>query len=99
MLANIKTLEPILDKLFKENGTFGLMQDNGEFPKRLKLLASAFDYKCTNDSLDTFKDFCYNLFYKDGYVDANEQGVVKWNDPEYQMEWPTNNPTLQKRDR
>jgi hypothetical protein len=63
MLANIKTLEPILDKLFKENGTFGLMQDNGEFPKRLKLLASAFDYKCTNDSLDTFKDFCYNLFY------------------------------------
>ena len=43
--------------------------------------------------------FHYNLFYKDGYVDANEQGVVKWNDPEYQMEWPTNNPILQKRDR
>jgi len=43
--------------------------------------------------------FHYNLFYKDGYVDADEQGVVKWNDPEYQMEWPTNNPILQKRDR
>ncbi len=43
--------------------------------------------------------FHYNLFYKDGYVDADEQGVVKWNDPEFQIEWPTNNPTLQKRDR
>ena len=43
--------------------------------------------------------FHYNLFYKDGYVDADEQGVVKWNDPEYQMEWPTTNPILQKRDR
>ena len=43
--------------------------------------------------------FHYNLFYKDGYVDANEQYVVKWNDPEFQMEWPTNNPILQKRDR
>jgi dTDP-4-dehydrorhamnose 3,5-epimerase len=43
--------------------------------------------------------FHYNLFYKDGYVDADEQGVIKWNDPEYQMEWPSNNPTLQKRDR
>ena len=43
--------------------------------------------------------FHYNLFYKDGYVDADEQGVVKWNNPQYQMEWPTNNPILQKRDR
>ena len=41
----------------------------------------------------------YNLFYKNGYVDADEQGVVKWNDPEYQMEWPTDKPILQKRDR
>jgi dTDP-4-dehydrorhamnose 3,5-epimerase len=43
--------------------------------------------------------FHYNLFYKDGYVDADEQGVIKWNDPEFQMEWPTDKPTLQKRDR
>lgn len=43
--------------------------------------------------------FHYNLFYKDGYVDAEEQGVVKWNDPEFQMEWPTDKPILQKRDR
>jgi len=43
--------------------------------------------------------FHYNLFYKDGYVDTDEQGVIKWNDPEYQMEWPTDKPILQKRDR
>ena len=43
--------------------------------------------------------FHYNLFYKDGYVDADEQGVVKWNDPEFQIDWPTTNPILQKRDR
>lgn len=43
--------------------------------------------------------FHYNLFYEDGYVDADEQGVVKWNDPEYQIEWPTTKPILQKRDR
>jgi dTDP-4-dehydrorhamnose 3,5-epimerase len=43
--------------------------------------------------------FHYNLFYKDGYVDADEQGVIKWNDGRFGMEWPTNNPILQKRDR
>lgn len=43
--------------------------------------------------------FHYNLFYKDDYVDADKQGVVKWNDPEFQMEWPTDKPILQKRDR
>ena len=43
--------------------------------------------------------FHYNLFYKDGYVDADGQGVVKWNDPFYEIEWPTHFPILQKRDR
>jgi len=43
--------------------------------------------------------FHYNLFYDGQYVDANEQGVIKWNDPEFQMEWPTDKPILQKRDR
>jgi dTDP-4-dehydrorhamnose 3,5-epimerase len=43
--------------------------------------------------------FHYNLFYENDYVDADKQGVVKWNDPEFQMEWPTDKPTLQKRDR
>ena len=43
--------------------------------------------------------FHYNLFYKGEYVDSADQGVVKWNDPEFQIEWPTNNPILQKKDR
>jgi dTDP-4-dehydrorhamnose 3,5-epimerase len=43
--------------------------------------------------------FHYNLFYKDEYVDTDKQGVVKWNDPEFQIEWPTDNPILQKRDK
>ena len=43
--------------------------------------------------------FHYNLFYDGKYIDADEQGVVKWNDPEFQMEWPTTTPILQKRDR
>jgi len=43
--------------------------------------------------------FHYNLFYNDDFVDENKQGVKKWNDPEYQIEWPTDTPILQKRDR
>jgi dTDP-4-dehydrorhamnose 3,5-epimerase len=42
--------------------------------------------------------FHYNLFYKDGYVDTDEQGVVKWNDVRFGMEWPTKEPILSKRD-
>ena len=30
--------------------------------------------------------FHYNLFYKDGYVDADEQGVVKWNEGSIELE-------------
>lgn len=43
--------------------------------------------------------FHYNLFYRDNYVDVDGQRVVKWNDPEFQIEWPTNNPILQNRDK
>jgi dTDP-4-dehydrorhamnose 3,5-epimerase len=43
--------------------------------------------------------FHYNLFYEGDYVDENSQGVIKWNDPLYNMEWPTASPILQKRDR
>jgi dTDP-4-dehydrorhamnose 3,5-epimerase len=43
--------------------------------------------------------FHYNLFYAGDYVDENKQGVVKWNDSKYNIEWPTTNPTLQERDR
>ena len=43
--------------------------------------------------------FHYNLFYSGGYVDENKQGVIKWNDPKFNIEWPTVTPTLQQRDR
>jgi dTDP-4-dehydrorhamnose 3,5-epimerase len=43
--------------------------------------------------------FHYNLFYEGDYVDENKQGVIKWNDPKFNIEWPTDNPILQKRDR
>jgi dTDP-4-dehydrorhamnose 3,5-epimerase len=41
--------------------------------------------------------FHYSLFYQGDYVDENTQGVVKWNT--FDIEWPTTNPILQKRDR
>lgn len=41
--------------------------------------------------------FHYNLFYEGDYVDENKQGVIKWN--EHDIEWPTDKPVLQKRDR
>lgn len=43
--------------------------------------------------------FHYNLFYQGEYVDESSQGVIKWNDTAYNIEWPTHNPILQKRDR
>ena len=43
--------------------------------------------------------FHYNLFYEGDYVDENKQGVIKWNDSRYNIEWPTNEPILQARDR
>jgi dTDP-4-dehydrorhamnose 3,5-epimerase len=43
--------------------------------------------------------FHYNLFYSGEYVDENKQGVVKWNNPKFNIEWPTDTPILQKRDR
>ena len=43
--------------------------------------------------------FHYNLFYEGYYVDENKLGVVKWNDPAYNIEWPTTTPILQRRDR
>ena len=43
--------------------------------------------------------FHYNLFYSGEYVDENKQGVIKWNDTRFNIEWPSNTPTLQQRDR
>lgn len=43
--------------------------------------------------------FHYTMFYQGDYVDENNQGVIKWNDIVYKIEWPTTNPILQERDR
>jgi dTDP-4-dehydrorhamnose 3,5-epimerase len=43
--------------------------------------------------------FHYNLFYPGSYVDEAQQYVVKWNDIRFNMEWPSETPILQKRDR
>lgn len=43
--------------------------------------------------------FHYNLFYQGDYVDENNQGVVRWNDMEFRIDWPTDRPILQARDR
>lgn len=43
--------------------------------------------------------FHYNLFYPGEYVDEKNQGVLKWNDKRVNIEWPTDKPVLQARDR
>jgi dTDP-4-dehydrorhamnose 3,5-epimerase len=43
--------------------------------------------------------FHYSLFYRGDYVDENQQGVVKWNDTRFNIDWPTTAPILQARDR
>lgn len=43
--------------------------------------------------------FHYNLFYQNEYVDENNQGVIKWNDGRFNIEWPSSTPILQNRDR
>lgn len=43
--------------------------------------------------------FYYNYFYQGEYVDEHKQGVIKWNDSKFNIEWPTDKPILQKRDR
>ncbi len=43
--------------------------------------------------------FHYNLFYEGDYVDERAQGVIRWNDPAFKIEWPTDRPVLQARDR
>lgn len=43
--------------------------------------------------------FHYTLLYEGDYVDENAQGVVKYNDPKFQIYWPSDNPILQQRDK
>ena len=40
----------------------------------------------------------YKLSYYGGYVDANEQFTLRWNDPEFKIKWPNMNPVISKRD-
>jgi len=43
--------------------------------------------------------FHYTLLYEGAYVDESAQGVVKYNDPKFQIQWPSDNPILQQRDK
>lgn len=43
--------------------------------------------------------FHYTLFYDGDYVNENSQGVIKYNDPKFNIEWPSEQPILQRRDR
>ena len=43
--------------------------------------------------------FHYTMFYEGDYVDENKQGIIKWDDKRFNIEWPINNPILQQRDR
>ena len=41
----------------------------------------------------------YKLAYRGPYIDADEQFSFKWNDPLFNIKWPTNNPMLSQRDK
>ena len=43
--------------------------------------------------------FHYTLLYNGSYVDSPEHKVIKWNDPEFQIGWPTDSPILQMKDK
>lgn len=40
----------------------------------------------------------YKLAYEGEYIDVNRQFSYKWNDPLFNIKWPTENPILSKRD-
>lgn len=42
--------------------------------------------------------FHYTLFYQGDFVDESKQGVIKWNDARFNIEWPSTTPVLQRRD-
>jgi len=41
----------------------------------------------------------YKLAYKGKYFDSKEQFTRKWNDPAFNINWPTKNPILSNRDK
>jgi len=40
----------------------------------------------------------YKLAYDGFYIDADNQFSLKWDDPQFGIKWPTNNPILSNRD-
>jgi len=43
--------------------------------------------------------FYYKQAYPGEYNDAENQGTIKWNDERFNIDWPSENPILSKRDR
>jgi len=43
--------------------------------------------------------FHYKWAYPGEYPDVKDQFTLKWNDPNINIDWPINNPILQKRDK
>jgi len=41
----------------------------------------------------------YKLAYEGDYIDAKKQFTIRWNDPKIKIDWPTQNPILQDRDK
>lgn len=42
--------------------------------------------------------FSYKMAYEGEYNDENKQKTILWNNPQFKIEWPTDNPILSKRD-
>ena len=49
--------------------------------------------------LSNYSVFHYKWSYPGSYPDVEDQFTLKWNDPQIGIEWPTDNPILQKRDK
>ena len=43
--------------------------------------------------------FHYKLAYDGSYIDADEQMTFRWDDPQFNIEWPCKEPILQERDK
>jgi len=50
-------------------------------------------YVKSNDAV-----YHYKLAYKGSYIEADDQFSIKWNDPMFSIQWPTNDPFLSNRD-
>ena len=49
--------------------------------------------------LSNYSVFHYKWSDPGSYPDVEDQFTLKWNDPQIGIEWPTDNPILQKRDK